>query len=113
MRPPASLHESLLFPILNHWHPFALIKAATPVSADWTLSPGGEIALPELLAAFHLATCAAFMTDAPSRFDDPEYWRRRAAAMRKIADGMAHLPVCTENLIRIDYVTETPNVSAG
>jgi hypothetical protein len=23
------------------------------------------------------------------------------------------MPVCTENLIRIDYVTETPNVSAG
>jgi hypothetical protein len=22
-------------------------------------------------------------------------------------------PVCTENLIRIDYVTETPTVSAG
>jgi MFS family permease len=27
--------------------------------------------------------------------------------------GISEGPVCTENLIRIDYVTETPNVSVG
>jgi hypothetical protein len=41
----------------------------------------------------------AVMTDSPSRFDDLERWRRRAAEMRKIADGMAHLPRAQASLL--------------
>jgi hypothetical protein len=39
-------------------------------------------------------------TDTPSRIDDPERWRRRAAELRRRADDMAHLPLARESLLR-------------
>jgi hypothetical protein len=40
------------------------------------------------------------MATTPSIFDDPERWRRRAAEMRKVAAGMAHLPNAQASLLR-------------
>lgn len=31
---------------------------------------------------------------------DPERWRQRAAEMRKIAEGMAHLPLAQASLLQ-------------
>jgi hypothetical protein len=39
-------------------------------------------------------------THTPSRIDDPERWRKRAAEIRRRADEMAQLPIARESLIR-------------
>ena len=68
------------------------------VIGRWPLPSGGGAALDTTVPRASLQS-ASLMIDFSSRLDDPEYWRRRAAEMRKIAEEMTHLPRAQASLL--------------